>query len=96
MTRRDWGKDRQRQMVRDRGAEPVDGAVVPFGPPARRKPKGSLRDELAALLAAPVTEPVSIAKIIRCPCGHVGKVRLPADMLAGRKFRCSKCGRKIG
>lgn len=96
MTRRDWTKDRRRQTMRDRGAEPVDGGVVPFGPLARRKSKSSLRDELAALGAAPVTEPITISKIIRCPCGHVGNVRLPAGMLAGRKFRCTKCGRQIG
>lgn len=37
-----------------------------------------------------------VTKILRCPCGHRGKVELPASMLAGRKFRCTKCDRRIG
>lgn len=37
-----------------------------------------------------------ITKMLRCPCGHRGKVEMPACMLAGRRFVCSACGRKIG
>lgn len=36
-----------------------------------------------------------VTKILRCPCGHRGRVELPAAMLAGRKFRCTSCGRSI-
>lgn len=90
MTKRDWTKDRRRQTMRDRGTEAIDGADIPIGPPARRKPKAELRAELADATSVPIT------KILRCPCGHVGNVKLPAGMLAGRRFRCSKCGRKIG
>lgn len=37
-----------------------------------------------------------VTKILRCACGHRGKVELPAAMLAGRRFKCTACGRRIG
>ena len=36
-----------------------------------------------------------IVKLLRCRCGHRGKIEMPAAMLAGRKFRCSKCDRVL-
>lgn len=37
-----------------------------------------------------------VTKILRCQCGHRGKIELPAAMLAGRHFKCTACGRRIG
>lgn len=37
-----------------------------------------------------------ITRILKCRCGHRGKIELPMAMLAGKKFRCSKCQRVIG
>ncbi|OBQ58041.1 hypothetical protein EFV37_13210 [Mesorhizobium loti] len=37
-----------------------------------------------------------VTKILRCPCGHRGKVELPLEMLVDRKFKCSRCGRRVG
>ncbi len=36
-----------------------------------------------------------IVKLLRCRCGHRGRVQLPAAMLAGRKFKCRQCGRVL-
>ncbi|RWM28500.1 hypothetical protein [Mesorhizobium sp.] len=36
-----------------------------------------------------------VTKILRCTCGHRGKVELPLEMLVDRKFKCSKCGRLV-
>lgn len=36
-----------------------------------------------------------VTRVLRCRCGHRGKVELPAELLAGRKFRCSKCRRLL-
>ena len=32
-----------------------------------------------------------VTRVLRCACGHRGKVELPAAMLAGRKFKCRAC-----
>ena len=37
-----------------------------------------------------------VSKVLRCACGHRGRVELPAAMLAGKRFKCSRCGRSIG
>ncbi|MCY0094609.1 hypothetical protein [Hoeflea ulvae] len=34
-----------------------------------------------------------VTRVLRCACGHRGKVELPAAMLAGRKFRCRACSK---
>lgn len=34
-----------------------------------------------------------VTRVLRCACGHRGKVELPAGILAGRKFKCSACQR---
>lgn len=36
-----------------------------------------------------------VTKILRCVCGHRGKVELPAALLAGRRFRCTSCGKVL-
>lgn len=37
-----------------------------------------------------------VTRVLRCTCGHRGRVELPAAMLAGKRFKCSRCGRRIG
>lgn len=34
-----------------------------------------------------------VTRVLRCACGHRGKVELPAAMLAGKIFKCSACQR---
>tara|TARA_R110002020_G_scaffold6361_14_gene26904 strand:+ start:141 stop:374 length:234 start_codon:yes stop_codon:yes gene_type:complete len=36
-----------------------------------------------------------VTRVLRCACGHRGKVELPAATLAGRKFKCSACSKVI-
>tara|TARA_R110002020_G_scaffold150446_1_gene327151 strand:- start:13340 stop:13576 length:237 start_codon:yes stop_codon:yes gene_type:complete len=36
-----------------------------------------------------------VTRMLRCACGHRGKVELPAAMLAGKNFKCSCCGKVI-
>lgn len=36
-----------------------------------------------------------VVKVLRCRCGHRGKVEAPAHMLAGKKFRCNSCQRLL-
>lgn len=87
MSRRDFLKAAARQNVAARGSEPVDGGNLLFAAPRQRKPKAESRQEASSLMS-----PSSmVTKIIECPCGHKGKVRIPMARVAG-PFRCVICG----
>ncbi|MCZ8158636.1 MAG: hypothetical protein O9256_01930 [Rhizobiaceae bacterium] len=85
--------DHSRRNARDRMARQGSDSVVDFGlpagmtPPKPRKSKASLRAEASEAVA-------SITRLVRCPCGHSGKVAVTPAM-TGRRFRCSKCGEAI-
>lgn len=32
-----------------------------------------------------------VTRMLRCACGHRGRIELPAAMLVGRKFKCRAC-----
>lgn len=36
-----------------------------------------------------------VTRILKCRCGHKGRIELPAAMLAGKRFKCSKCDRVL-
>lgn len=87
MSSRDWGRARDRSRIARQGAESIDGAGVQHGPPAARTPKETLRADLAA-----ASKGATVEKLVVCPCGHRGKVRVPIERLGSVRFRCG-CGR---
>ncbi len=34
-----------------------------------------------------------VTRVLKCACGHRGRIELPTALLAGRRFKCSACGR---
>ena len=79
-TRLDWHRAAGRSRARRQGTEDAGSAGGRGnGTKARRE----------------AADAEMITKILRCLCGHRGKVEMPAAMLAGRKFKCSACGRRI-
>jgi len=88
MTRRDFSKDRSRQAIAGRGYEPIDGGYIATGPRRPHVSKAELRNDLDKALSA---DPM-VTKIIKCQCGHQGKVRIPLSRRDG-PFTC-RCGRK--
>jgi hypothetical protein len=87
--------------MRRNGAEDVRGVSeaefmrayhAPLAKRAPRVSKATARRELERAMEAASGAPVE--RVLRCLCGHVGRVSLPPAR-AKRKFVCSKCGRRI-
>lgn len=76
----DWSGAASRSRARRQGTEAAGGAA------------GRVNGAKAHREAA---DAAMITKILRCSCGHRGKVEIPAAMLVGRRFKCSACGRRI-
>lgn len=75
------GRNWDRQRDRSRVARQGAEAIG-----SRRNGRCAARDADAAEI---------VTKVLRCRCGHRGRIELPAAMLAGRTFRCTVCGRTI-
>lgn len=87
MSRIDHARTNSRDLIRQRGADSIDGGLPDeFRAAPRKGPsKADMRAELAAATAA-------ITRTVRCRCGHSATVALPPARL-GAKLRCSRCGK---
>lgn len=73
---------------RDWGKSRDRQRIASHGAESIGQPRRGARKEAAAA--------EMVTKILRCPCGHRGKVELPAELLAGKRFKCTSCGRRMG
>lgn len=83
----DFTKQNARDRVSRRGVDNIHDDGLPGGL-SRPKLRTSKTDQRAAASAAVA----AITKEIRCRCGHAASIPVTAKM-AGRSFRCTKCGR---
>lgn len=86
MARLDHSRTNSRDLIRQRGADSMDGSLPDAFRSAPRKgpSKAVLRAELAEAMA-------SVTRIVKCRCGHQAAIALPPSRLKA-KLRCSKCG----
>lgn len=89
MARRNFTKQRGRDLIRRQGHEGVDGAL-PLGLFAMRVLSKAEQRKAAVAATSPKT---LVTKLIRCTCGHSGRVRIPLARTSG-PFKCVACGKR--
>lgn len=88
MTKVNWQRSNERSRIARTGSECISDDGLPGGltPPRKRQSKAAIQAEIDAAKA-------QITRTVTCPCGHAGKVLMPASKRLAR-LRCSKCGQE--